>query len=44
MKNKECKITCEGKEVGTISCTKDGINIQCTEYGKTLFKEFKGCC
>lgn len=41
MNCKECKIVCEGKEVATISCTKEGINIKCTEDVKQLFK---GCC
>ncbi|MCK5698678.1 MAG: hypothetical protein KAH93_02440 [Candidatus Aenigmarchaeota archaeon] len=42
---KECKITCDGKEVATIECKEDGINIRCTKEGKNLCKEFdKGCC
>ena len=46
MSCKDCKIVCDGKEVATISCTEDGINIKCTEDGKALCGEFcgKGCC
>ena len=44
MECKECKITCEGKEVATISCGKDGFAVKCTEEGRKLCKGFKGCC
>jgi hypothetical protein len=42
MKCKDCKIVCDGKEIATISCTKDGFSVKCTEKGKELCKEF-GC-
>lgn len=49
---KECKITCDGKEMAVINCTEDGINIKCTDECKDLCtrffgkegKENKGCC
>ena len=43
---KDCKIVCDGKEVATITCSEDGLNIKCTEDGKALCGEFcgKGCC
>lgn len=46
MKNKECKITCDGKEMATILCSKDGCNIRPTEEGKKMFKDCcgKDCC
>jgi len=44
MQNKECKITCDGKEVGTFSCTENGFNMKLTEEGKEMCKEHKGCC
>jgi hypothetical protein len=46
MKNKECKITCDGKDVATILCSKDGCSIRPTEEGKKLFSEHckEGCC
>lgn len=44
MKTKECKIVCDGKEVGVIEKNKDGITIRCTEEGKKLCKEHCGCC
>ena len=39
MKSKECKIVCSGKDVATVNCTKNGCNIEYTEYGKKLSKE-----
>jgi hypothetical protein len=45
MENKECKITCDGKEVATINCGDDGFNVKCTEEGKEMFKDCcKECC
>ena len=44
MENKECKVVCDGKEVATIKCSEDGINIKPTEEGKSMCKEFKECC
>ena len=49
MECKECKIVCNEKEIATINCTEDGINVKCTEDGKNFCKEFigkesKGCC
>jgi hypothetical protein len=45
MKEKECKITCDGKVVAVIDCTKEGCNIKPTEAGKKLFKDHcKDCC
>jgi hypothetical protein len=45
MKNKECKITCDGKEVATVECTGDGCNFKVTEEGKKLLKDHcKHCC
>ena len=45
MKNQNCKIVCNGKEIATFSCTTDGINIKCTKEGKKMCKELcKGCC
>ncbi len=41
---KDCKIVCEGKEVGTITMSEDGISIKCTKEGKDFCKKFKGCC
>lgn len=32
-----CKIVCNGKEVATISCTENGINIKSTEEGKKFW-------
>jgi len=44
MKCKECKVVCDGKEVATINCSRDGFSIKCTEEGKSMCKELKGCC
>lgn len=46
MKNKECKITCDNKDVATIACTKDGCNFKLTSEGKKLLNECckDGCC
>ncbi len=42
---KECKIICEGKEVGIVKCNDDGFSVKCTEEGKEMCKEHcKGCC
>ena len=40
----ECKITCDGKECATINCKDDGFEVKCTEEGKNMCKQFKGCC
>jgi hypothetical protein len=44
-----CKIICNDKEVANIECSKDGLNIKCTEEGKELCKNMCGedskeCC
>lgn len=44
MKDKEFKITSEGKEIATIECSEGGFSVKCTEEGKKLCKGFKGCC
>ncbi len=44
MENKEFKIVSGEKTVATISWSKDGIKINCTEEGKKVCKDFKGCC
>jgi len=46
MKNKECKIVCDGKEVATLLCSKDGCNIKPTAEGKKLLSECDcpDCC
>jgi hypothetical protein len=46
MKNKECKITCDKKDMATILHTEDGLNIKLTKEGKEMFKECcgKDCC
>lgn len=46
MKNKDCKIVCNGKEIATILCSEDGFNIRTTAEGKKLFSECdcKDCC
>jgi hypothetical protein len=46
MKHKECKITCDGKEMATIKFTENGLQIEHTELGKKLMKECcaNGCC
>jgi len=48
MECNECKIVCNGKDVAVINCSEDGFNINCTDEGKNLCKQFfsegKGCC
>jgi len=44
MKCKDCKIVCDGKEIATIKCEKEGFSIKCTDEGKKICKEFNGCC
>jgi len=46
MKNKECKITCDKKDVATIMHTEDGVSIKLTAEGKKMFHECcgKDCC
>ncbi len=48
MECKDCKVVCDGKEVAVITCTDDGVNIKCTDEGKTMCGQFfadgKGCC
>ncbi|MFH1722542.1 MAG: hypothetical protein ABH950_08075 [Candidatus Altiarchaeota archaeon] len=45
MECKECKIVCNGKDIATIDCNKDGITIKCTKEGKDICGEMtKGCC
>jgi len=46
MECKDCKIVCNGKEVGTVTCGEGGIKVQCTEEGKAMCKECcgEGCC
>lgn len=44
MKNKECKITCEGKDVATILCSDDGCNVKLTKEGRKLADECKKGC
>ncbi len=39
----ECKIVCDGKEVGTIEHLKNEIRIRMTEEGKALCKKHN-CC
>lgn len=39
----ECKIVCDGKELGTIECVENGVNIKCTDEGKKLCCG-PGCC
>ena len=41
MEGKECKIVCDGKEVGTITCTGNGFKIEFTEEMKKIHEE---CC
>jgi hypothetical protein len=41
---KDCKIVCDGKEVASVSCTEDGLNIKYTKEGKKMCGMFKGCC
>ena len=46
MKNKECKITCDKKDVAIIDCTGNGFNVKLTEDGKKMFHDCcgKDCC
>ena len=44
MECRECKVTCDGKEVATINCTEDGFTVKCTEEGKSMCKGMKGGC
>ena len=44
VKNMKGKIVCDGKECATIICKDDGFEVKCTEDGKAMCKEFKGCC
>ncbi|MFH2020675.1 MAG: hypothetical protein ABIJ34_04625 [archaeon] len=45
MKDKDCKVMCDGEEVATISCKEGEFSIKCTDKGKHMCKEFsKGCC
>ena len=41
MEGKECKIICDDKEVGTISCTGNGFKVEFAEDWK---KMHEGCC
>jgi len=43
MECKDCKIVCDGKEVAVVACSEDGITIKCTEEGRKLCGQFKGC-
>jgi hypothetical protein len=45
MECKECKITCDGKELATMDCKQDGIQIKWDKDCKDTCKGFfKGCC
>lgn len=45
MKQKNCKIVCDGVEIASIDCRKDGFSIKCTDEGKEMCKDIcKGCC
>lgn len=44
MENKEFKIVSQDKTIATISRTENGIEIKCTEEGKEICKNMKGCC
>ena len=45
MECEECKLVCDGKELETIDCSKDGTQIKWTDDCKQLCKGFaKGCC
>jgi len=42
---KECKVVCDGKEMATIDCREDGLQIKWSQDCGTLCKGlFKGCC
>jgi|GEM_PF-3209913 len=43
LKGKKCKIVCDGKEMGSIEHTKDGVLIRCSEECKKACKD-KDCC
>jgi len=40
---KECKIVCEGKEIGTLECTENGFNVSFSKEGKEMCNKDK-CC
>lgn len=42
MEGKECKIVCDGKEIGTITFTKDGFNVKCNHDALKECHEHKG--
>jgi len=44
MAKKEYKIVSEEKTVATIEFSDNGIKINCTEEGKKVCKDMKGCC
>jgi hypothetical protein len=44
MENKECKIVCGDKTMATIVRNENGMEIKCTEEGKKMCKDMKGCC
>ncbi|MBR9705006.1 hypothetical protein GOV12_06350 [Candidatus Pacearchaeota archaeon] len=45
MENKECQVICEGKEIATLNCSKDGFSIKFTNEGKEMCKDHcKDCC
>ena len=50
MKHKECKIVCDGKEIGTLKCDEEGITIKWSEECKKMHgdccehNEGEGCC
>jgi hypothetical protein len=45
MKNKDCKIVCDGKEIATINCAEGEFSLKYTAEGKKLCKELcPGCC
>ena len=45
MKCKECRVVCDGKEMATIDCREDGLQIKWSEDCRNLCKGvFKGCC
>lgn len=43
MKNKECKITCDGKEIANLDCSKGGLSVKYTEDGKKFMKDNCNC-
>lgn len=45
MECKECKVVCDGKELATVDCSKDGIRIRWSDGCKDACKgAIKGCC